>query len=96
MGLNKLTAFLVSTAALIVILIELALTLIGVQENHTEAKEAYAKAVAQDYPAYLDGEEIDISKIDETNYVITIDTEDECIYLTHKGVWDWGQVIKVQ
>ena len=60
------------------------------------AKETYAKALEQDYTAYLDGKEIDISKIGETNYVITVDTEDECLYLSKKGFWDWGQVIRVR
>ncbi len=61
-----------------------------------EAADKYEIALEEDYTAYIDGQEIDINKVDASNYIITIDEDNKSLYLTKKGLLDIGQNIKIQ
>jgi len=56
--------------------------------EHQIARDKFEAAIENNYTAYLDGDEIDISKIDPYNYVVTVDSKSKSIYLTEKGFWD--------
>ena len=64
--------------------------------TNKEAADKYEIALEEDYAAYLDGQEIDINKVDASNYIITIDEDNKSLYLTKKGFLDIGQNIKIQ
>ena len=88
--------FMTIIATIVAGLVLLSMLSIPLIKEHRSIKNKYESAIENNYAAYLDGEEIDISKVDTYNYVITIDTENECLYLTHKGFWDFGQCISVK
>lgn len=61
-----------------------------------EAKVELEKAIADNYSAYIDGNKTDISKIDTSNYIVTINTDDKEVYLTKKGFLDIGSHITIK
>lgn len=69
---------------------------VPVMREHQIARDKYEAAIENDYTAYLDGDEVDISKLDTYNYVVTVDSESKSIYLTDKSIWDWGQAIRIK
>ena len=73
-----------------------AISIMPVIHEHQIARDKFEDAIENDYTAYLDGDEVDISKLDTYNYVVTVDSESKSIYLTDKGIWDWGQVIRIK
>lgn len=82
LGIVGIAVFAISTAPII--------------REHQIARDEFEDAIENDYTAYLDGDEVDISKLDTYNYVVTVDSESKSIYLTDKGFWDWGQVIRIK
>ena len=85
--------FLVCT---VILLILISVFLPYMKITNKEAADKYEKALEEDYAAYLDGQEIDINKVDASNYIITIDEDNKSLYLTKKGLLDIGQNIKIQ
>ena len=90
---NLATKFLSCT---VVVLLLISIFMPYMRITNEEAADKYEKALKEDYAAYLDGEEIDINKIDASNYIITIDEDNKSLYLTKKGFLDIGQNIKIQ
>lgn len=90
---NKLISLFIGVIAGIMVLTGL---MIPALHEHQIARDKFEAAIENDYTAYLDGDEVDISKIDTYNYVVTVDSESKSIYLTKKGILDWGQVIRVK
>lgn len=90
---NKLIALLICVIVGIMVLTGFTMPVI---HKHQIARDKFEVAIENDYTAYLDGDQVDISKLDIYNYVITVDSESKSIYLTEKGFWDWGQVIRTK
>ncbi len=53
--------------------------------EHQNARDKFEVAIGNNYTAYLDGDEVDISKLDTYNYVVTVDSKSKSIYLSEKG-----------
>ncbi len=69
----------------------------SVIDTRQEAREKFNEAIEANYVAYIDGQEIDINKIDVDNYLVTINEENESLYLTKKGILSWAEApIKVE
>ena len=90
---NKLMALLICVIVGIMVFTGL---MIPVRHEHQIAKDKFEVAIENGYTTYLDGDEVDISKLDTYNYVVTVDSKSKSIYLTEKGFWDWGQVIRIK
>lgn len=48
------------------------------------AEQAALKSRRESYTYYLDGEEVDKSKVDASQYQCSYDDTNECVYMTHK------------
>lgn len=83
-------------ACTVILLILIAVFMPYMKIANKEAADKYEIALEEDYTAYIDGQEIDINKVDASNYIITIDEDNKSLYLTKKGLLDIGQNIKIQ
>lgn len=91
---NKVMTILVVAIVVVMLFttftIPLAQTAARMERGKRDKLEA---AIENNYTAYLDGNEVDISKLNAYDYVVTIDNESKSIYLKDKGFWDLGQCI---
>ena len=92
---NKVMTILVAAIVVVMLFITLTIpTVRALRRAERVESDKLEAAIENNYTAYLDGDEVDISKLDTYNYVVTVDSEAKSIYLTEKGFWDWGQVIR--
>ena len=80
----------------VVVLLLISIFIPYIRITNKEAADKYEIALEEDYVAYLDGQAIDINKVDASNYIVTIDENNKSLYLTKKGLLDIGQNIKIQ
>ena len=59
-------------------------------------KQYLEMAIQEDYTAYLDGEQIDITTVDPSDYMITVDNKNDKIYLSQPRFLDPKGMIKVK
>ena len=59
-------------------------------------KQHLETAIQEDYTAYLDGEQIDITTVDPSDYMITVDNKNDRIYLSRPRFLDPKGMIKVK
>lgn len=96
MSKETIVAILKQGAFTVIVLLLISIFMPYMRFKNKEAADKYETALEEDYAAYLDGQAIDINKVDVSNYIVTIDEDNKSLYLTKKGFLDIGQNIKIQ